>query len=106
MDQLTLLLGDLSFALRECGENHFADMVVATSDGSPSETIEFLRSNELWGGSGSIADQAGISAEGRSRRAVEAAMIKLGEQQLVEGITNVRTKQWVDTFAEWRDGDI
>lgn len=62
---------------------------------------EFLKSNELWGGSGSIADQAFIDAEVAARRTVTQAFAALGRAQLSLGIVNVRTQMWTEAFENW-----
>jgi hypothetical protein len=61
---------------------------------------EFLRSNDLWGGAGSIADQplAGRSAQWKE---LEGLLIQLGKIQLSHGIANIRTKSGVETFEKW-----
>lgn len=61
----------------------------------------FLTSNELWGGSGSLADQALIEFPD-ARKQFEELMIKLGEIQLSAGKVNVRTTMWISAFREWR----
>jgi hypothetical protein len=50
--------------------------------------VAFLSSNELWGGAGSIADQAGLDHGRAGRRLIEAVLIQLGETQLARGIAN------------------
>jgi hypothetical protein len=62
----------------------------------------FLVSNELWGGAGSIADQAGLgSGRGSNRLDIENALISLGRRQLSIGKANLRTDMWVSTFESW-----
>jgi hypothetical protein len=65
---------------------------------------EFLTSNDLWGGSGSIADQAGMPDGKRTdkTREIEHALIQLGKEQVRLGLVNPRTASWIATFAEWR----
>ena len=65
---------------------------------------EFLTSNELWGGAGSIADQAGLPKGRRTdkTREIEEALIRLGKEQVRLGLVNPRTASWIATFAEWR----
>lgn len=87
-------------ALAVHGEPLLADSVQAALDGDESELDTFMVSNDLWGGSGSIADQAGLPRS-EGRRAIEAALINLGEQQTRRGVANVRTEQWVDAFRSW-----
>ncbi len=73
---------------------------------SGGERDQFLVSNELWGGAGSIADQAGINVGRSVRREVESALIDLGQEQIRRGLVNPRTVSWVDVFKKWRDDGI
>jgi hypothetical protein len=71
---------------------------------SPENELDaFLRSNELWGGAGSIADQAGIGKGTRTedRRKIEHALVQLGKEQIRGGKVNPRTAMWVGAFEEW-----
>ncbi len=61
----------------------------------------FLVSNELWGGSGSIADQVLIS-DPAARAKLEGLLIELGTLQMEAGKTNVRTATWIAAFENWR----
>jgi len=36
------------------------------------------------------------------RRHIEAALIKVGQRQIQDGIVNERTEMWVDTFCKWQ----
>ena len=75
------------------------DDAIAASD---ADRQTFLQSNDLWGGSGSIADQAGVDSEPELRRAIEAALIRLGDEQRRLGMVNARTGMWVEAFAKWQ----
>ena len=88
--------------LERFGEWHEADVVRRALSGDDEDLREFLESNELWGGSGSIADQSGYSQGEAGRRAIRAVLIELGMKQLGEGIANVRTRSWVDAFVDWQ----
>jgi hypothetical protein len=95
----------LKIVLGGLGENEMACMIEDALSGSRKEFASFLASNELWGGAGSVADQAGIGQDREGRRLVEAALINLGEEQIRDGIVNVRTQMWVEAFRQWqRDG--
>jgi len=100
---LSQMLDELEGALAEAGDPHCLQRVRDARRGSEQQLQEFLVSNSLWGGAGSIADQGGISA-GRSERTrrVEEALIRLGEWLLRHGRENVRTRMWVDAFVVWR----
>ena len=65
----------------------------------------FLKSNTVWGGAGSIADQVGVAQGRKERRKVEALLVELGEFQISENLCNQRTEMWVDVFKQWeKDG--
>jgi hypothetical protein len=88
--------------LEAAGETHFVELVAIALSANRADRAAFLASNELWGGAGSMADQAGCENDRATRRKIEAALIKLGEAQLREGITNVRTDSWVQAFRRWQ----
>lgn len=67
---------------------------------SEEDLRSFLNSNELWGGAGSIADQAGIIQGPEVRRQVEGALISLGVEQMQQGEVNSRTEMWVEAFSK------
>ena len=68
---------------------------------------EFLKSNSLWGGSGSIADQVGFEGDGRDkRRIIESLLIDLGEFQIKSGVLNTRTNIWTEVFREWKENKV
>jgi mono/diheme cytochrome c family protein len=66
----------------------------------------FLRSNELWGGAGSVADQAFVHATPDIRRNGSVAFAKLGEEQIAAGIVNVRTESWTSALQKWVQNDV
>lgn len=61
----------------------------------------FLGSNDLWGGAGSIADEA-IPSDAALRAELESLLIQLGNLQLVAQIVNPRTEMWVHAFENWQ----
>ena len=104
-DQFTDPLRRLQSALEECGELEVANRIADVIEMLSEERETFLVSNELWGGAGSIADQAGVSEDRSCRRKIESALIDLGEVQLRRSLVNQRTASWVDVFKQWkRDG--
>lgn len=106
-ERLRESLNKLAFVLKENKENALARMVSKSASGSRYGLEEFLRSNELWGGSGSIADQAGMrSGRTKGTRNIERALINLGELQMSLGINNQRTASWVEVFKSWADDGI
>jgi hypothetical protein len=78
----------------------FVDMVSDALKGTEQELQAFLVSNELWGGAGSIADQAGFGPERDARRRIHSALVNLGEAQIKAGLVNARTETWVSAFKK------
>lgn len=105
-DRFTKQLRRLRSALEECGEQAFANRIEDVIEMPRDKCEEFLVSNELWGGAGSIADQAGVDRGRRLRRKVERALIELGEAQVRNSLVNQRTTSWVDVFRKWADDGI
>ena len=89
----------------ESGDPSAAEVVRRALEAPDSELRAFLVSNDLWGGAGSIADQA-CACQGRgARRQFESVLVRLGVEQIRQGLTNARTQLWVDAFSQWqRDG--
>tara|TARA_R110002126_G_scaffold291648_1_gene454838 strand:- start:16009 stop:16254 length:246 start_codon:yes stop_codon:yes gene_type:complete len=78
-------------------------MCQAALVGGDTDLTAFLQSNELWGGPGSIADQAGIDQDRVVRRRIETSLMRLGRCQMVAGVLNARTRMWLNTFQAWQD---
>ena len=77
----------------------------AALEGDAAALTAFLVSNTLWGGAGSIADQAfGSSRE--TRRPLEQLMAELGREQIRLGYTNPRTATWTSVFDQWHAQNI
>ena len=70
--------------------------------GNDDKIWKLLTSNELWGGSGSIADQALIENDAL-RNQFQNIMIELGNLQLSENKVNERTETWVSAFSQWKN---
>ena len=83
-----------SFAqlLHETGDSVHALMVEDAINGSGARVDAFLASNELWGGSGSIADCAGGAERSEVRQKIERVLIQLGTEQMLSGNVNPRTE--------------
>jgi hypothetical protein len=82
-----------------------AELIEGAIHGSQEQFEEYLVSNELWGGSGSVADQASYS-DRTARSAIETLLIRIGNLQIEAGTVNPRTKTWVSAFeamAKLRD---
>jgi hypothetical protein len=95
-------------ALEDAGESELVHLVVGALSADQHTRNRFLVSNELWGGAGSIADQAGLVRGARQpqRREIERALIDLGEEQARIGRLNVRTLSWVEAFKGWRRDSV
>ena len=92
--------------MRENGEGERAVMVEDALTRPDAKLDAFLTSNELWGGSGSIADQSGGADRSEGRREIERVLIQLGNEQIRSGKVNVRTESWVRAFTLWKEAGI
>ncbi len=89
-------------ALEAAGDQKLAARTRPLTDRDDAALLAFLVSNDLWGGAGSIADEAGLATTPQLKRDVEVALIELGELQMKSGLTNVRTAMWTSAFKEWQ----
>lgn len=88
--------------LLEAGHEDFFAAVVRNALSCPEQGFkQFLVSNELWGGAGSVADQPFMSDPVR-RRALQGLLVRLGRLQIDMGNTNSRTEMWVSAFEQWQ----
>lgn len=93
--------------LLAAGESESASLVARALAGDEAQMRDFLVSNELWGGSGSIANQAEVClSRGILRCDIAVALADLGEAQARAGITNLRTAGWVEVFRSWQRDSI
>jgi hypothetical protein len=95
------ILGDIASLLEGGGEYRYVAIVRKALGSSQDQLNEFLRSNDLWGGSGSIADSC-LLADREARSELEYLLIRLGRLQEQSGLLNVRTIMWVQAFEQWR----
>ena len=70
-------------------------------DADDTKLWDYLTSNSLWGGAGSIADQALLEIP-QARIDLEKILIRLGRSQESIGRVNVRTEMWVSFFEDLR----
>lgn len=96
------VLAEIAHLLETGHEEQLAYRVQDSLSGSDQAIEEFLRSNELWGGAGSIADEAFSGGRSAQRKELEALLIRLGTIQLDYGVANIRTKVWVQAFEKWQ----
>jgi hypothetical protein len=101
MEEIREKLKQLLDLLSGGNENYQANQVEDALGGSDDNLRTFITSNELWGGAGSIADQALVENR-ESRRKIEAVLAELGEIQIKAGIVNVRTEMWTSAFRQWQ----
>jgi len=99
-------VAELADFLAQAGEIRMANRARTALDGDSSELESYLASNELWGGAGSVADQACGADRSPSRRRLESLLIRLGRGQVSRGIANPRTTTWIEAFERWTRGDI
>ena len=105
MERIRVLLERLRDQLSVGGEHRFAGDVDAALASCDDAVAAFVMSNELWGGAGSIADQAlgGCSPE---RLQLERLLIELGREQIAMGYANPRTEMWTSAFNECHTQNI
>jgi hypothetical protein len=67
--------------------------------GDDKKMWDYLVSNELWGGAGSVADEALLEIP-EARRQLQTLLIRLGREQMSLGRrrVNARTAMWVSAF--------
>ena len=66
-----------------------------------SNKWHFLTSNSLWGGAGSVADQALLDIPD-ARDELENILIRIGREQKALGKVNERTDMWLSFFESRR----
>ena len=101
MSVLRQSLAELRELLQACGEHVYLRGLSDALDGDDGAMNVYLQSNDLWGGSGSIADQTCLTGPGETRKNLERILIKLGNEQVRVGVVNVRTAEWVNVFEVW-----
>jgi hypothetical protein len=103
--QIRRWLLDLADTLDSGDEESQAVIVRKALRGPQDKFEEFLVSNTLWGGSGSIADQACIADQVRRTR-VEDLLVSVGIWQIEAGRINPRTKMWIGAFQHRAESGV
>ena len=101
-DKIKKLLEQIQVVYRQSKHDSQSGIIADLLESGEDKLWSFLTSNSLWGGSGSIADQALID-EPELRRQLESLLIKLGEEQIHQGRVNVRTEMWMKAFRKWQN---
>jgi hypothetical protein len=101
MEEIRDKLKQLLDLLRSGNEIFLSNQVEDALAESDDNLRIYITSNELWGGAGSIADQA-LGESRESRRKIEAILAELGELQMKVGIVNERTEMWALAFRKWQ----
>ena len=100
MTEIRALLEDLIKMFTDCKATFRAQQIETAILKDDSGLREFLVSNDMWGGSGSIADDR-VADDAKLRRKIENLMIQIGSIQMRYGFVNVRTEMWVTAFQGW-----
>jgi hypothetical protein len=101
-ERIKNILVKIQSLLRDGHETHQAELIQHALDGTEEEFSGFLISDDLWGGPGSVADQA-LIGDKKARRELENLMFQLGRIQVKKNIVNARTKMWTIAFKERRN---
>lgn len=91
--------------LTSAGQHTYTEAIDSALSGGDAAVVAFLTSNTLWGGAGSIADEAGGGSR-EERRRFEAVLATLGREQMRLGYVNPRTETWTSTFEQWHAQNI
>jgi len=104
-ERAVVLLRQLREMLESGHEHIYLEDLDAALLGDESALSAFLTSNTLWGGAGSIADQA-LGGSRETRRPLEQLLAELGREQIRLGHTNPRTEAWTSVFDQWHTQNI
>jgi hypothetical protein len=100
MNEIRDKLSALHKLLQFENEVYKANQIENALAGSDDDLKEYITSNELWGGSGSIADLAPTNPS--VMRKLETVLAELGEIQIKKGLINTRMEMWTKAFKEWK----
>lgn len=96
----------LADLLEQSGDKALADFI-RWETRTDEACARFACSLELWGGAGSVADQAGIDAQtGESRRfraEIEHTLVGIATEQQRVGLKYPRATSWAQTFQKWAE---
>lgn len=93
------ILENIFKILKEGNEDYSAELIYNALNGQQDKLWEFLVSNELWGGAGSIADQALLDKK-ELRKKLNEFLVELGNMQINVNKINDRTKMWVTALKK------
>lgn len=88
------------------GQPHISEFLVELNEASvhnPKAVQSMVSDLRLWGGMGSVADQAGMDLPPEKQQRVHELLIRLYELLEHQGITDARGASWVETFRHWRN---
>lgn len=98
-------LEEIKQLLDSGNETVYVELIESAIEGDDEALEVFLLSNELWGGSGSIADNC-LLDDPALRKRLMRSLIELGGAQMAEKKVNPRTRMWATTFQQWIDDGI
>jgi len=94
------ILENILMVLKDGGEEYYYQLIRNILDDKAEDDVwKFIISNDLWGGSGSISDQALLDNKDL-RIKLEMLLIELGNMQMRMDKVNPRTKMWVSSFLD------
>ena len=88
--------------LEEGGDDVYVDPLKNILNENEESIWEYLESNEIWGGAGSLSDQ-GLYENKELRPKLEDLLVELGEHQQKEGRVNYRTESTMQVFRSWKE---
>jgi len=103
------IVSEIIVVLRNLGEERFAVLLEDSLEFGDEDFREYLVSNTMWGGSGSLPDQQ-LFSNGKElneemkkelRSDFRKLIIKLGTLQIKNNMTNPRTGMWVSAYTDW-----
>lgn len=93
-ERIKKILENIIAILKKGKEDYYAEMICDALNDKQDKLWSFLVSNELWGGAGSLVDQALLDKKDL-RGKLEKYLIELGNMQILINKVNIRTKMWI-----------